>query len=392
MTVDPAIKALFGPPPSNINLDETSVGKNNRGVIAMLCLAALAVITRFITRITFRNPILADDYIIIVALLCIGTTAGISVAGGNYGAGHHVWSISLSALEETYYLLYIYPYIYAGACTATRISILVFYHRIFSPFDSWMKWSVVFGWFQTITYPIYLWVCMGCLCTPRKYFWLQFGGTVTGTCLDVAKFFIAAGILNMLNDFILLMIPFPRIAKLQMSTKKKFAIGGIMAVGFFACIASIIRIWVLWKFTVSADVTWAMGPLFIWSTVEPGVAIITACLPHLAPLFKLATRKMTSYNSEITGAGGASGKPQRLGSGSGRQRRSGNREPNLDFGLTSLGTQAYDDEIGLTNYVGPPSNEGINPLIAPEVDDYKRCHSISVKSTFVQTSTTRPPA
>lgn len=135
-----------------------------------------------------------------------------------------------------------------------------------------------------------------------------------------------------------------------------------------------------------------MGPLFIWSTVEPGVAIITACLPHLAPLFKLATRKMTSYNSEITGAGGASGKPQRLGSGSGRQRRSGNREPNLDFGLTSLGTQAYDDEIGLTNYVGPPSNEGINPLIAPEVDDYKRCHSISVKSTFVQTSTTRPPA
>lgn len=55
---------------------------------------------------------------------------------------------------------------------------------------------------------------------------------MTGTCLDVAEFFIAAGILNMLNDFILLMIPFPRIAKLQMSTKKKLAIGGIMAVGF----------------------------------------------------------------------------------------------------------------------------------------------------------------
>lgn len=95
-----------------------------------------------------------------------------------------------------------------------------------------MKWSVAFGWFQTLTYPIYLWTCMGCLCTPRKYFWLQFGGTLSGTCLDVAKFFIAAGILNMLNDFILFVIPFPRIAKLQMSIKKKVAIGGIMAVGF----------------------------------------------------------------------------------------------------------------------------------------------------------------
>ncbi|KAJ5660866.1 uncharacterized protein N7484_000238 [Penicillium longicatenatum] len=347
MTVDPAIEALFGPPPSNINLNDTSVGNNNRGVIAMLCVAALAVITRFITRITFRNPILADDYIIIIALVGQTTlsTGNITVmelaTGSTFGASHHVWSISLSALEETYYLLYIYPYIYAGACTATRISILIFYHRIFSPFDSWMKWAVVFGWFQTLTYPIYLWTCMGCLCTPRKCFWLQFGGTLTGTCLDVAKFFIGAGILNMLNDFILLIIPFPRIAKLQMSIKKKMAIGGIMAVGFFLYLDP-------WKFTVATDVTWAMGPLFIWSTIEPGVAIITACLPHLAPLFKLATRKMTSYNSENTGAGGASGKLQRLDSGSGRQKRSGNRAPNFDFGLTTLGTQGYDDEIGLT--------------------------------------------
>lgn len=54
--------------------------------------------------------------------LCISATAGISIAGmietflflyewrltkltgGNYGAGHHVWSISLSDLEETYYV------------------------------------------------------------------------------------------------------------------------------------------------------------------------------------------------------------------------------------------------------------------------------------------------
>lgn len=26
------------------------------------------------------------------------------VTGGKYGAGHHVWSINLSALEETYYV------------------------------------------------------------------------------------------------------------------------------------------------------------------------------------------------------------------------------------------------------------------------------------------------
>lgn len=101
---------------------------------------------------------------------------------------------------------------------------------------------------------------------------------------------------------------------------------------------------------------------------------------------------MTSYNSENTGAGGASGKPQRLGSGSGRQKKSGSRAPNFGFGLTSLGTRGYDDEIGLTNYVGSPSNGGKDPSIASEPDDYNRDQSISVKSTFVQTSTMRSPS
>ena len=69
MTIDPAIEALFGSPPSDINLDATSVGKNNRGVISMICLAAAAVVTRFLCRIIFRTSILADDYMIIVALV-----------------------------------------------------------------------------------------------------------------------------------------------------------------------------------------------------------------------------------------------------------------------------------------------------------------------------------
>lgn len=35
----------------------------------------------------------------------------------------------------------------------------------------------------------------------------------------------------MLNDFIIIVIPFPRIAQLQMTQRKKLAICGIMAVG-----------------------------------------------------------------------------------------------------------------------------------------------------------------
>ena len=146
----------------------------------------------------------------------------------------------------------------------------------------------------------------------------------------------------------------------------------------------------LWKYTVAADVTWAMGPLFIWSTIEPAVAVVTACLPHLAPLFKLATKKIKSYGTEHSATGGSS-KPQRLGSGSGGKKKRFGPRQNFDFGMSTLGTQAQDDEIGLTNYVGAPSHGGKNPSIASDLDDYTRNQGISVKSTFVQTSTARSP-
>lgn len=69
MAIDPAIEAVFGPAPSDIDLEATSVRTNNSGVIAMIVLAAVAVITRFVSRIICRNPVLADDYIIVLALV-----------------------------------------------------------------------------------------------------------------------------------------------------------------------------------------------------------------------------------------------------------------------------------------------------------------------------------
>lgn len=152
--------------------------------------------------------------------------------------------------------------------------------------------------------------------------------------------------------------------------------------------ASIVRIWVLVQYTRSTDVTWAMGTLFIWSTIEPAVAIVTACLPHLAPMFKMATAKVKS--SSGTEGAGSSGKPQRLTSLS-RDRQDGrkrDRGPYFDFGTTTMGN---DDEIGLTNYVEAPPNAENNSSIASESEEPHQNRSITIKSSFVQTTAPRSP-
>lgn len=106
----------------------------------------------------------------------------------------------------------------------------MFYRRVFTPLDPALKMAICFGFFVTLSYPLTIWVTMANCCRPVSYFWNKFSGA-KGTCINVNQFVLALGIINMLNDFIVLLIPFPRIVTLQMSVRKKVAICGIMAVG-----------------------------------------------------------------------------------------------------------------------------------------------------------------
>ena len=276
-------------------------------------------------------------------------------------------------------LLFSYTFVYASACTCTRLSILFFYRRIFSPLESWLKVAILAGGFLTLSYPLIVWITMANVCRPVSFFWTQFSGTTKGECINANMFFLAAGILNMINDFLILLIPFPRIIKLQMSKKKKAAICAIMAVGMLCvpplsaflhfsnqanelhsvCIASILRIHFLSIFMTSIDVTFLMGPVFIWSSIEPSVAIVCACLPHLSPLARLAHRSIaSSFHSKrskyASGPGTGAG-----ASVQGRSRRGtlGERGGKFDGYAGGLGQRrknadASEDEISLTNYSG----------------------------------------
>lgn len=48
--------------------------------------------------------------------------------------------------------------------------------------------------------------------------------------------------------------------------------------------------------TSSVDATWAMGEVFIWSCCEPFMGILCACLPTLAPLFRIWRDRSSSTN------------------------------------------------------------------------------------------------
>lgn len=197
--------------------------------------------------------------------LCIGATAGLSIVGKSlcphdddgeadgprwHNGGRNTPLVSLvdhhaadfpsqstrlaspwsTCADRVIQILHSYTFVYAAACASTKVSILCFYIRIFTPLDRYSRYAIAFGFFLTISYPIVVWVTMGNCCRPISFYWNQFIGA-KGTCIDVNTFFLALGIVNMLNDFIVLLIPIPRILKLQMTNRKKLAISAIMAVG-----------------------------------------------------------------------------------------------------------------------------------------------------------------
>ena len=76
-----------------------------------------------------------------------------------------------------------------------------------------------------------MWTVMASGCRPVSFYWRQYAGATDGVCIDVLQFYLVFGIINMVNDIIILVVPIPRIMNLHMNTKKKVSVAGIMLLG-----------------------------------------------------------------------------------------------------------------------------------------------------------------
>lgn len=66
------------------------------------------------------------------------------------------------------------------------------------------------------------------------------------------------------------------------------------------CVASIIRIYYLVTLQTAIDLTWIMGPIFIWSCLEPSIGILSACLPVMGPLLRAHYRNHWASSDKST--------------------------------------------------------------------------------------------
>ena len=120
--------------------------------------------------------------------------------------------------------------------------------------------------------------------------------------MDLVAFSVGSGVTNLLTDVMILCLPMPMVLFLHTNRTQKLILTGIFFAGVLVspthlysfkrevvltaslsrsvCAGSIVRIVQLNQIN-GFDVTWELRNVFIWTSVEPSIGILSACLPTM---------------------------------------------------------------------------------------------------------------
>ena len=122
--------------------------------------------------------------------------------------------------------VYVYLVIYTICLPVVKISILIFYVRIFSTrrFKQLAYTLIIFSAMWSISA---FWVAVF-QCSPVKAFWDK---SIDGKCINSFDWLMAEGGITILTDIALLVMPMPMVWKLKISQQQKIALSGVFLLG-----------------------------------------------------------------------------------------------------------------------------------------------------------------
>ncbi|KAL8842366.1 MAG: hypothetical protein Q9176_002755 [Flavoplaca citrina] len=326
------------------NIDDDQSPRIVTVAIIIATLAAGSVALRLTCRRLMKVAISYDDYLIIVGLAI--TLAQCIVQGYSVVPGHgkHLIRVGVPAAQAYVHLTYAFQFLITAAMIFVKLSILLFYRRLFPRENTTARWRACHMALCIASVAVGVIQCFGIAfqCTPVAFFWDR---TIPGGhCINTSAFFRFNNIANMLTDILILAMPIPIVWSLHLDRRKKIGVCGLFLLGGFVCIASIMRFYYLENVGLEGDPTWDMVDVFIWSTVEPGIGVVCACLPVMGPLLRTHIMSFTTsvFRSRKRSKGASSGFSAQSGSGKGAFGRIGAEEK----GSLVKGSQG-DEEMGI---------------------------------------------
>ena len=135
------------------------------------------------------------------------------------GLGRHIWAPGVQPAKGLK-ILFATEIVYDTSITLIRLSVILFYQRIFGRqrhfrFALWITGAILVAWYIAIT------VTAIFQCSPIQKQWDY---ALPGYCHSLYGTFIGITVATLFVDVILLLLPMPMLWKLQIKTTKKIAL------------------------------------------------------------------------------------------------------------------------------------------------------------------------
>lgn len=103
-------------------------------------------------------------------------------------------------------------------------------------------------------------------------------------CLDQASLLLAGGILNTCSDFLVVVLPIPRVLMLRLPPRQKAIVAILLGVGFMVTIAGAARTYFTYAAAQSNDEIWNLHSAWVSGSLELYIGIVS-----ITPLSFMAT-------------------------------------------------------------------------------------------------------
>ncbi|CCX14380.1 Similar to integral membrane protein [Aspergillus kawachii IFO 4308]; acc. no. GAA89824 [Pyronema omphalodes CBS 100304] len=250
--------------------------------LSILALSILTVAGRIYARIRILRAIGVDDWFIIAATGGFILQTTLHLVMTRFGAGRHMTDIPASTYPPRFILAGVVRLLYIPTSALVRISVLLFMRRL-SPHRIIQYAAFILITLTSVT-AVSLLVLLVFQCSPPSIFFIPVPLRPPHECLIQEQHLsFVVPLASVILDFLVWIVPLVMIVRLQfVDWKKKLVLIILLGLGLLACIASFMRLEMVYH--INSDQSWQGAKMCIWNCVELGIAITAASIPSLAPL------------------------------------------------------------------------------------------------------------
>ncbi|PYH35096.1 uncharacterized protein BO87DRAFT_396275 [Aspergillus neoniger CBS 115656] len=243
------------------------------------------VVLRFVCRAAIVKRLDLDDWTMMLATVTAILNVAIAGLGVKYGTGKHDDILPKADALPAAKIRYVTHIIYTLITGLIKTSICLLYLRLFPNLRNITLGTIAF--IAAMSIAIILATIFQCspvdaVYDPQKYDHYK--------CFASIPFWYTTAALSLVTDLWILALPIRTILGalgLQIGPMKRTVVIGLLSLGMFACIASIVRMVYIIKLYESTDPSWSTFSVSVSSGIEVAISIIAASLPSTKPVIDL---------------------------------------------------------------------------------------------------------